>query len=55
MQNHLSFEKIKDLAREYFLYPIEPSSPLWTDSETTIDDCHDCMVRVVYFKAKDVQ
>jgi hypothetical protein len=28
MQNHLSFEKIKDLAREYFFYTFQPSGPL---------------------------
>jgi hypothetical protein len=28
MQNHLSFEKIKDLAREYFFYSFQPSGLL---------------------------
>jgi hypothetical protein len=29
MQIHLSFEKIKDLVREYSFYPSQPSGPLW--------------------------
>jgi hypothetical protein len=29
MQNHLSFEKITDLAREYFLYLIQTWGILW--------------------------
>jgi hypothetical protein len=28
MHNHLTFEKIKDLVREYFFYPFQPSDPL---------------------------
>jgi hypothetical protein len=34
MQNHLSFEKKKDLAREYFFYPFQPSGPLCDASAT---------------------
>jgi hypothetical protein len=38
MQTPLSFEKIKDLAREYFFYPFQPSGPLC--SGITLDCSH---------------
>jgi hypothetical protein len=36
MHNHLSFEKINDLAREYFFYPFQPSGPLCRRKESLL-------------------